>query len=183
MGAHRADLVGDEPARICQSVLLDLFARPVFSARIFTGVHRHTGLPVYGCWSFKRAFGRSPVRSNRVQDRICLRPSHPPSMYMLLFLPGNWVYPSVFITGFFVLATLPLGVALAQKLAPQGKSMASSLMMGLAYGTGGLLTPLTGKLADIFAIRPVLSVLAIIPLLSIALIHFLFKERAVSVTR
>lgn len=136
---------------------------------------------------FTVAGALSGLLAGHLSDRIgfktvfvCAHLLTTPCMYMLLFLPGNWVYPSIFITGFFVLATLPLGVALAQKLAPQGKSLASSLMMGLAYGTGGLLTPLTGKLADIFAIRPVLSVLAIIPLLSIALIYFLFKEGVVS---
>ena len=69
-----------------------------------------------------------------------------------------------------------LGVALAQRLAPQGKSMASSLIMGLAYGSGGLLTPLTGKLADIFGIQPVLSALALIPLLTAVLIYYFFKK-------
>jgi FSR family fosmidomycin resistance protein-like MFS transporter len=54
--------------------------------------------------------------------------------------------------------------------------MASSLMMGLAYGTGGLLTPLTGKLADIFTIQPVLAALAFIPLLTAVLIYYLFKK-------
>ena len=69
-----------------------------------------------------------------------------------------------------------LAIALAQRLAPQGKSMASSLMMGLAFGMGGLLTPLTGKLADIFTIQPVLTALAFIPLLTAALIYYLFKK-------
>jgi FSR family fosmidomycin resistance protein-like MFS transporter len=73
------------------------------------------------------------------------------------------------------MATLPLGAAMAQELAPRGKSMVSSLMMGLAFGTGGMMVPLTGKLADIFSIRPVLSFLAIIPLLTISLIS-LFPE-------
>jgi FSR family fosmidomycin resistance protein-like MFS transporter len=71
---------------------------------------------------------------------------------------------------------------LAQKLAPGGKSMASSLMMGLAYGMGGLLTPVTGKLADIFTIRPVLAALAIIPLLTVVLIGYLFRKDLSPVT-
>ena len=106
-----------------------------------------------------------------------------PSMLLILYLPGNWIYPSVFLTGFFVLATLPLGVVLAQKLAPQGKSMASSLMMGLAYGAGGLLTPLTGKLADIYTIQPVLSILALIPLVSIAFLYYFFRQPSVAASR
>jgi FSR family fosmidomycin resistance protein-like MFS transporter len=99
-----------------------------------------------------------------------------PNMLALLYLPGNWIFLFAFLAGFFIMAPLPLGVALAQRLAPQGKSMASSLMMGLAVGMGGLLTPLTGKLADIFTIQPVLAVLAIIPLLTAVLIYFLFKK-------
>ena len=49
-------------------------------------------------------------------------------------------------------------------------------MMGLAYGTGGLLTPLTGKLADIFSIRPVPVVIAVIPVLTVVPIVYLFSK-------
>lgn len=132
---------------------------------------------------FTLAGALSGLLSGHVSDRIGFKPvfitAHlltTPSMFLLLYLPGNWIYPAVFLTGFFVLATLPLGVALAQKLAPGGKSMASSLMMGLAYGAGGLLTPLTGKLADFYSIQPVLSVLAFIPLVSIGFIFYLFRK-------
>ncbi|MCP4666513.1 MAG: MFS transporter [Deltaproteobacteria bacterium] len=100
-----------------------------------------------------------------------------PSLCLLLFLPGGWVYVGSFFAGFFVLATLPLGVAMAQELAPLGRSMVSSLMMGLAFGTGGMMTPLSGKLADIFSIRPVLAFLALIPLLTTALIAFFPGEK------
>jgi len=92
------------------------------------------------------------------------------SLYLLLSLPGNWVYFNAFLAGFLVLATLPLGVAMAQELAPRGKSIVSSLMMGLAFGTGGMMTPLTGKLADMFSIRPVLMFVALMPLLTVPLI-------------
>ncbi len=95
------------------------------------------------------------------------------SLFLLLVLPGDWVFLNAFVAGFMTLATLPLGVAMGQELAPKGKSMVSSLMMGLAFGTGGLLTPLTGKLADMYSIRPVLTVVAMLPLLTTALIGFL----------
>ena len=95
------------------------------------------------------------------------------SLYLLLVLPGDWVYLNAFVAGSLVLATLPLGVAMGQELAPKGKSMVSSLMMGLAFGTGGLMTPLTGKLGDMFSIRPVLMFVAMVPLLTTVLIGFL----------
>jgi FSR family fosmidomycin resistance protein-like MFS transporter len=125
----------------------------------------------------------SGLLAGHLSDRIGFKPVFmsalllaTPNMLALLYLPGNWVFLFVFLAGFFIMAPLPIGVALAQRLAPQGKSMASSLMMGLAVGMGGLLTPLTGKLADIFTIQPVLAVLAIIPLLTAVLIYFLFKK-------
>ena len=96
-----------------------------------------------------------------------------PSLFLLLYLKGYWVYFTVFLAGFILLSTLPLGVAMAQELAPRGRSMVSSLMMGLAYGTGGMMAPITGKLSDIFSIRPVLSFIAMVPLFTMTLIYFL----------
>jgi FSR family fosmidomycin resistance protein-like MFS transporter len=103
-----------------------------------------------------------------------------PCLYLMLALRGNWVYLTVFMAGFFVLATLPLGVAMAQELAPRGKSLVSSLMMGLAFGTGGMMTALTGKLADHFSIRPVLSCLVIIPFLTTGLIALVKEKKSSS---
>jgi FSR family fosmidomycin resistance protein-like MFS transporter len=62
---------------------------------------------------------------------------------------------------------------MALELAPKGKSMIASLMMGLAWGMGGMIIPLVGKLADFFSIRAVLFFVAMIPLLSNSLISLL----------
>ena len=95
-----------------------------------------------------------------------------PALLLFLYTKGNWVYSGAFLAGLFVFATMPLGVVMAQELAPKGRSMAASLMMGLAYGLGGALSPLTGKLADIFSIQTMLFNIAFIPLLTIGLIFF-----------
>jgi len=55
--------------------------------------------------------------------------------------------------------------------------MVSSLMMGLAFGTGGMLAPVTGKLADLYTVRPVLAVVGAIPLLTVALVPKLPERR------
>ncbi len=99
-----------------------------------------------------------------------------PSLLLMLFLKGIWVYVSSTLAGFFMFATLPLGLVMAQKLAPRGKSMVSSLMMGLAVGTGGMMTPFVGSLADLFSIRTVLYGLAFIPFASIVIVYF-FPEK------
>ncbi len=96
-----------------------------------------------------------------------------PCLILMLVLPGNWIILGAFMCGFFILASIPLGVALAQRMAPRGKAMASSLMMGLAQGVGGMLTPVSGKFADLYSIPAVLSVIAFIPLLALGLIWFM----------
>ncbi|BBO68447.1 MFS transporter [Desulfosarcina alkanivorans] len=93
-----------------------------------------------------------------------------PALLVMLWLPGPWIYAGVFVAGFFVLATMPLGVTLAQELAPGGRSMVSSLMMGLAYGLGGAMAPVVGRLADLYSIASVLWAVAFIPLVTIPLI-------------
>jgi FSR family fosmidomycin resistance protein-like MFS transporter len=127
----------------------------------------------------------SGLLSGHLSDRIGYKPifyvAHSlatPSLYLLLNLSGNWVFLTAFLAGFFSMATLPLGLAMALELAPKGKSMIASLMMGLAYGTGGMIIPLAGRLADIFSIRSVLFVLAAIPLLTVGLIFLLPETRS-----
>ena len=93
-----------------------------------------------------------------------------PTLLGYLYLPGPWVYLSAFAAGFTVLAPLPLGVVMAQKLAPGSRSMVASLMMGFAYGLGGAVSPLVGKLADIYGLETVLLYSAFIPLLCLVCI-------------
>ena len=132
---------------------------------------------------FTIAGALSGLLSGHISDKIGFKPIFyisylltSPSLIALVSCSGNWVYINAFSAGFFTMATLPLGVAMAQKLSPRGKSMVSSLMMGLAMGTGGILTPLTGKLSDFFSIHTVLVCMAVIPIFSIGLIYKV-KER------
>jgi FSR family fosmidomycin resistance protein-like MFS transporter len=127
----------------------------------------------------------SGLLAGHLSDRIGYKPifyfAHSlttPSLYLLLYLPGNWIYFTVFLAGFFAMATLPLGVTMAQELAPKGRSMVSSLMMGLAFGLGGMMTTLTGKLADTLSIQGVLGFLAIIPFLTTGLISQLPEKQS-----
>jgi len=95
-----------------------------------------------------------------------------PFLLAFLLVPGKWIYPATILAGGFNMASLPLGVVMAQKIAPKGRSMVASLMMGLAFGTGGILAPIVGKLGDIFTIQSVLMILVCIPVLSLIPIYF-----------
>lgn len=121
----------------------------------------------------------SGVAAGHFSDKIGFKPvfflTHglmTPSLLLLLWLPGNWVHAGAALAGACMLASIPLGVVMAQKLAPRGRSMVASLMMGLAYGVGGILSPLVGRLGDLFSIRSVLLAVAFIPLVTLVLIHF-----------
>ena len=68
------------------------------------------------------------------------------------------------IGGFFLQSTLPVNVMFGQALAPVSAATVSSLMMGFAWGTGGLSVPFVGMIADRVGIEPTLSGLALVPL-------------------
>ena len=66
--------------------------------------------------------------------------------------------------GFFLQSTLPVNVTFGQSIAPVSAATVSSLMMGFAWGTGGLSVPLVGLVADRIGIEPTLRGLALVPI-------------------
>lgn len=127
----------------------------------------------------------SGLLSGHISDRIGFKPVFifsflfmAPTLWLLIQLNGNWTYLGAVLAGSFVLAPLPLGVTMAQTLAPKGRSMVASLMMGFAFGLGGAIAPIVGKLADIYTIRPVLTFMAFIPLIALPIIVQFPKTRS-----
>ena len=119
----------------------------------------------------------SGLISGKVADRFGYRPVFyvsyalaPLTLLGLLHVPAGWDFLLSFASGFMVLSTLPVAVALGQELAPRGRTMVASLTMGLAFGVGGLLAPLTGELAERFGIVEVLSVISFLPLAALFLV-------------
>ena len=68
--------------------------------------------------------------------------------------------------GFFLQSTLPVNVTFAHQIAPVSAATVSSLMMGFAWGTGGLTAPLVGLMADHAGIVATLTFTACLPLLA-----------------
>ena len=75
----------------------------------------------------------------------------------------------VALGGFFLQSTLPVNVTFGQALAPVSAATVSSLMMGFAWGSGGLTVPIVGRIADLAGLDATLRGLALVPLAAAAL--------------
>jgi FSR family fosmidomycin resistance protein-like MFS transporter len=80
-------------------------------------------------------------------------------------LLNGWAFAATLaLGGFFLQSTLPVNVTFGQSLAPVSAATVSSLMMGFAWGSGGLSVPLVGLAADRFGIEPTLIALSAGPI-------------------
>lgn len=84
-------------------------------------------------------------------------------------LTGWALAATLAVGGLFLQSTLPVNVSFGQALAPHSAATVSSLMMGVAWGTGGMLVPVTGTLADALGLPATLTILACLPLAAAAL--------------
>jgi len=85
-------------------------------------------------------------------------------------LVSGWMFVVLLaIGGLFLQSTLPVNVTFGQSLAPVSAATVSSLMMGFAWGTGGLSVPFVGMIADRAGIELTLAGLSLVPLLAAAL--------------
>ena len=116
-------------------------------------------------------------RMSRKRILYFLLPGAMACLYLLLCMSGAWVYLGAFMAGFFLWPIVPLGVVMAQQWAPKGRSVVSSLIIGLATGTAAMVMPALGKAADLFSIRPVLFFVWLVPLLMIGLIRFVPEKQ------
>jgi FSR family fosmidomycin resistance protein-like MFS transporter len=80
------------------------------------------------------------------------------------FLDGLPFIAMLAVGGLLLQSTLPVNVTFGQRIAPISAATVSSLMMGFAWGTGGLCVPLVGMLADRIGIEGALGLMASAPL-------------------
>jgi FSR family fosmidomycin resistance protein-like MFS transporter len=78
--------------------------------------------------------------------------------------------------GFFLLATIPVNVAMAQELAPGQTSTVSALMMGAAWGIGALAPQALHPLVASFGFRNALVFASALTLLSALCAYFLPRD-------
>lgn len=91
-----------------------------------------------------------------------------PFLFAAPFLTGLPFVVLLAVGGLFLQSTLPVNVTFGQSLAPVSAATVSSLMMGFAWGTGGLSVPFVGLIADRIGIEHTLAGLSLVPLLAAA---------------
>lgn len=85
-----------------------------------------------------------------------------PFLLGFLWTSGFWSVLLCVAGGAFLLFTTPVNIVMAQRLVPHGSSTVSALMMGFAWGMGGLFVPLTGAFSDHFGLEYTLSALVLL---------------------
>jgi MFS transporter, FSR family, fosmidomycin resistance protein len=92
-----------------------------------------------------------------------------PFLAIAPLLPGWTLVAVLGVGGFLLQSTLPVNVTFGQMIAPVSAATVSSLMMGFAWGTGGLSVPLVGMVADRIGIERTLVTMSVMPLIAAAL--------------
>ena len=70
------------------------------------------------------------------------------------------------LAGLLLLFTIPVNLVMGQRLVPTQAGTVSSLMMGFAWGTAGLLfIPIVGSMADRFGLGNAMAAVSAFPLL------------------
>jgi len=91
---------------------------------------------------------------------------------------GDWIAVlCLAATGFVLVSSFSVTVALAQSYLPRRLGMAAGLIVGLAIGTGGIGVALLGWVADHWGLLVALNVIAIMPLVGFGMALFLPEPR------
>lgn len=100
-----------------------------------------------------------------------------PLIMAFLLTEGVSSYFLLTLGGIALLSTVPVNVVMAQNLVPHSASVVSALMMGFAWGLGGMFVPAIGRIADAAGLGQALMVVALLPLAGFFLSLSLPKEQ------
>jgi FSR family fosmidomycin resistance protein-like MFS transporter len=132
------------------------------------GGNRRFGVSL--CHRARRFLRRSGRRSLRPAARDHVVPRVCGAVSRRRAAAVGWQFVATLAMGGFLLqSTLPVNVTFGQTIAPISAATVSSLMMGFAWGVGGLTVPFVGMLADNIGIPHTLMVMSAVPLVAAAL--------------
>jgi len=156
------------------------FVPVLLTRRGFSLAEAGTAVSVFLFASGVGGFLGGPIADRLGPRRVILLSlvSAVPFLVLVPYAPGWTLFLALAAGGLLLQCTLPVNVTFGQTLAPVSPATVSSLMMGFAWGTGGLVMPLVGMLADRVGIERMLVAASAVPLLAAALALPLPRGRA-----
>jgi FSR family fosmidomycin resistance protein-like MFS transporter len=103
-----------------------------------------------------------------------------PALLLYVAFPGPQGLILAALFGFFCDASLSVTLVMAQRLVPGRIGIASGVILGLGFVTGGVGVPITGRIADLFGMQTALASLAVLLALASALALTLPSDREVA---
>jgi len=97
---------------------------------------------------------------------------------LFLFLKSQGAFSLVLLIfgGMCMWGTTPVLIVAAQEIAPESRTLVSSMMMGLGWGAGAILVMVTGLLGDTIGLERALQWILILPLIGVPLIVLGVKD-------
>jgi FSR family fosmidomycin resistance protein-like MFS transporter len=85
-----------------------------------------------------------------------------PALLLYVAFPGPHGLLLAALVGFFCDASLSITLVMAQRLVPGRIGVASGVILGLGFVTGGIGVPITGRIADLFGMQVALASLTVL---------------------
>jgi FSR family fosmidomycin resistance protein-like MFS transporter len=101
----------------------------------------------------------------------------PIALFIFLKSHGMLSFGFLVIGGFCIWGTTAVIIVAAQQLAPESRTLVTSMMMGVGWGVGSLLVTVTGLLGDTIGLEQALQWILVLPLVGVALIALGVKDR------
>ena len=92
-----------------------------------------------------------------------------PALLVFLNSQGIVAATALSLTGFFLVSSFAVTVVMAQDLWPENVGLASGMMVGFAFGVGGLVVPLIGLIAERWGLLTALQVIVAFPVSAVVL--------------
>lgn len=99
-----------------------------------------------------------------------------PAIFLYTMYPGPWAFGTAILIGFLAASTAPLMLLMAQQLMSARAGLASGLVMGLGFVTGGIGIPVNGAIADHIGLQRSLMTHMLLVTVTIAIAWFLPRE-------
>lgn len=92
-----------------------------------------------------------------------------PALQIFLLTEGALAKVALSLAGFFLVSSFAVTVVMAQDLWPENVGVASGVMVGLAFGIGGLIAPLIGLLAERWGLFAALQMIVVFPVSAVVI--------------